>query len=300
MADPPRIELDRAGTWRAVHLVMRNFARGAFVALALVAIAMLVRHTGGAAFLAALHRALPWLPLLLVLEGVRIFADLHALRSLCGVDAQRLSLRAWIGLQLSANAALVILPGGRAVSEAMKVARLSPLVGRKRATSLVAAQHVATMVSVTMVCLLAAWSVRRASPGLAGAMALQGAITLALAVGLRLGLSRGVRASGAALSAKVVNRLAQVVQLAILVKVAGGVATPTSALIASGVSLLGGLVGELSIAQIGCTDAAFALSTSALSLSLGGALVVASLMRFVQLGWCALGSLLTFGEATHV
>lgn len=300
---------------------MRNAARGAFVAIALVVIALLVRHTGPATFFAALLRALPWMPLLFALEGVRIGADLVALRSLCGADARRLPLGAWIRLHLEANAACVVLPGGRAVSEGMKIARLSRLLGRGRATALVVAQHATTMLSIGVACVLGALAAHRVVPALAAAMALHGALTIAGAIGLRWSLARArvpkflagatldelrdaARAvplvPRTALVAKLTNRAAQGAQLLILLHVAGGVATAMSAFIATGVTLLGGLLGELSIAQIGCTDAAFVVATSALSLTVGGALVVSSLARFVQLVWSAVGSVLSLSSPSEV
>ncbi|MBI2393906.1 MAG: hypothetical protein HYV09_30320 [Deltaproteobacteria bacterium] len=300
---------------------MRNAARGSFAALALVAIVLLVRHAGSDAFVASLRRALPWMPLLLALEGVRIGADLISLRSLCGADARRWPLRAWIGLHLEANAALVVLPGGRAVSEGMKVARLSPLVGRGRATALVATQHAATMLTIALACALGALAARRVAPVLALAMAIHAGVTLAGAAALRVSLARAkvprflagatldeLRAAAralpflprAAFAAKLVNRAAQLAQLAILLHVVGAATGALTACIATGVTLLGGLLGELSLAQIGCTDAAFVAATSALSLGVGGALAIASLARFVQLTWSAVGSALSLSSRLRV
>ncbi len=303
---------------------MRIVVRSGIAALSVVALVLLVRHVGAEPFFAALSRALPLLPLLLVLEGVRIAADVFALRSLYGADAERLPAREWIRLHLEANAACVVLPGGRAVSEGMKVARLGPVLGRGRTAALVAVQHAVNMLTIALVGLIAALAAGRSILGVA--ILIHAGVTLCGAIVLRLSLQRAVlpqRIAGwvgaspailadlrltastnrlfpsRAVAAKFVNRLAQVAQFGVLLSAVGATSSTLRAFLASGVSLLGGVLGELSLAQVGCTDGAFALSASTLSISVGSAIAIASLSRVVQLAWSAIGSALSLAPKVN-
>ncbi|MDI1444348.1 hypothetical protein [Polyangium sp. 6x1] len=298
---------------------LRWVARGLFAALALTAMVLLVRRAGAGSFLDAFHAGLPWLPLLLLLEALRIAADLVALWLLCGPDARRLPLAAWIRLHLVTNTALVVMPGGRMISEGMKIARLGPVLGAGRATAVVAVHHALTLVGVALTCAVAglvAWRVTGASL-LTAALAAHAASCLILATTLRITLHRAsiprpfARHSAAAapllddlraasrvlpllppgaLAAKLVNRVAQIAQLVVLLHAVGGASGLARAWLAGGVSLLGGAIGEVSIAQLGCTEGAFVLSASALSLGVGGAVAITSLVRAVQLFWSAVGA----------
>lgn len=295
----------------------RVVVRGAVATLSLIALILLVRHVGVDAFADAFVRALPFVPALLLLEGVRIAADVLTLRALYGADAGRVPMGEWIRLHLEANAACVVLPGGRAVSEAMKVARLGPVLGRGRSAALIATQHSINMLTIATTGVIAAIA---AGPSVLGAaLFIHAAVTFAGAVALRASLLRAVlpkklatlvgaspailadlRATArttswfpaAAVAAKCVNRLAQVAQFALLLAAAGTSLSAVRSFLASGVSLLGGVLGELSLAQLGCTDGALALSAPMLSISVGSAVAIASLARFVQLTWSAVGSAL--------
>jgi hypothetical protein len=200
----------------------------------------------------------------------------------------------------------------------MKIARLGPALGRGRTAALVAMQHAANMVVIAGASLLAALVAGRSLLG--GALLLHASITLVGALGLRVSLGRAVLPKriadrfgaspailaelrvtarenalfpGRAVALKSLNRLAQIAQFAVLLSAVGATSSSFRALLAGGVNLLGGVLGELSLAQLGCTDGAFALSASTLSISVASAIAIASLSRFVQLAWSALGSALT-------
>jgi hypothetical protein len=275
---------------------LRLVARGLVAALALLAMIILVRRAGVGSFLAALRAALPWMPLLLLLEAQRIAADLVALRLLCGPDAARLPLAAWIRLHLVTNAALVVMPGGRMISEGMKIERLRHVLGTGRATAIVAVHHALTLVGVAVTSAaagIAAWRLTGAS-ALTAALAAHTASCLLLAGAIPVALRRASLPRPAltpgALLAKLANRAAQVVQLVVLLHAVAGSPGLARALLAGGINLLGGAIGELSIAQLGCTEGAFVASAPALSLGVGSAVAVTSLVRAVQLFWSAAGS----------
>jgi hypothetical protein len=290
----------------------KNFALRVIVAaIAIIAIVLIVRHCGWSAMMPLVERLLPWMPILFVLEGVRIASDAVALRSLCGEAVRGVSIRTWVRLHLAANAALVVLPGGRAVSEGMKIARLRSRLGAGRATAVVATLHVTTLLGIAAVSLGAATiALASRAPVLASALAVHGAICICGAFALRTALSRAgaprivarwvdgavfedLRSESralpfvpkGALAAKLVNRSAQAAQFAIVL---GGA---SSGLLASGVTLLGGVVSDLSVASIGATDGAFVLAAPALSLAVSSALVVAGVARVVSLTWSAIGAL---------
>jgi len=299
----------------------KTVARVLFSMSAAVAIALLVRHVGGRTFLALLRTALPWLPILLVLEAVRIAADVVALRQLCGEDATRIPLSKWIRVHLIANSAL-ILPGGRAVSEAMKFAQLGPVLGSGRVIARLTLLYVTTLLATALICsaaAIAALLVNGASK-LAPAIAVHATICVISASLIRAALHRATlpksiaRWFGAsdeamdemrttsrelpilsrtALAAKLTNRATQVVQFGILLYVLGAPSSPARAFLANGVSLLGGALAELSPAQLGGTDGALAFSSHSLSIGLGVAVALATLMRVVQLAWSAVGGALS-------
>lgn len=301
----------------------RTVARIVFTFAGVAATLLLVRHVGIDAIASLLRSALPWIPVLLALEAFRIWTEATATIGLCGADATRLDRMQWIRLHLIANTALVILPGGRAVSEGVKIARLAPVLGPGRAAAIVSVQHVATLLSIAAFTLPVAALVR-SSPLVAWALVVQGALCLAGAVGLQLAMRHAivprvvarwlgptepvvdeVKATAralpwlpmGALAAKLANRLAQVAQLAILLRALGGAEGLGSAFVASGVNLVGSAVGELSPAQVGGTEGAFAMAAGALGITVGAGIAIATLLRLVQLAWSGVGIVCAVLEA---
>jgi hypothetical protein len=282
-----------------------------------VAIALAIHHLGVDTFLAAVRRVLPWIPVLLLLEAVRIGADALALAALCGGRARSIGMRDWIALHLRSNAALVVLPAGRAVSEGMKVARLRPVLGGGAALSVVVSLHTVTLATIALVSLGGAWAALSVGVRwLASAMVLHAAIATAGAIGLGIAIRKAVvprkirrwlgvedvavedlRAAAAllpwvplgTLGAKLVNRGAQIAQLGILIAALGVTSGPLVGFLASGAMMLGGALPDVSFASLGATDGAMVLAAPALSLDLAGALAVASLARAVSLVWSAVG-----------
>ncbi len=294
---------------------LRTVARLVFTAAGVAATIVLVRHVGLDTIGALLRAALPWIPLLLALEAFRIWTEIAATFVLCGADATRLDRAQWLRFHLVANAALVILPGGRAVSEGVKIARLAPVLGPGRAAALVSVQHAATLLAIAAFTLPVALLVR-SSPVLAGAFVVQGALCLGGAVGLQLAMRHAivprvvtrwlgptepvvdeVRATAralpwipmGALGAKLANRLAQLAQIAILLRAFGGATGVEAAFVASGVNLVGSALGELSPAQVGGTEGAFAMAAGLLGIGVGAALAIATILRRVQLAWSGVG-----------
>ncbi|MCC6523192.1 MAG: flippase-like domain-containing protein [Polyangiaceae bacterium] len=285
-----------------------------------IAVALLVDRADTSLFAGLVEVALPWMPLLLLLEGGRIAADLVALRSLCGPAARSLSAWQWIRLHLVANAALVVLPGGRAVSEAMKVDRLRGALGTGRAVTLVVALHTTTLAAVacTSVVAVVAGMLLAGSTALLAALLAHAAVCVGSAIALRAALARAtvprrlarwlrsetlladVRSSAqtlppiprAAMAAKLVNRGLQVAVFAVVLHALTPPAHAGHALFANGLSMLGGIAGEFTPAQLGATDGVLAASASSLSVALAVALALASVVRISQVVWSAVGGAL--------
>lgn len=299
---------------------VRWIARLAFALFGVAALVLLVRHVGLAELGRHLRAALPWMPLLLLLEALRIVCEAASLAAVCPADARKLPLSTWISSHLSANAALIVLPGGRAVSEAIKISAFTPAVGLPRAAALVTVQHAMTMLAISVVsapCAVAAWLV---APGsmVAIAAVIQGvvcavaAFALVLAsrkatvpkfvanrIGTTADLARDFRAAAKSipmvpamsLAAKVANRALQIVQFGIMLIAVGVLATPGRAFVAETTSLVGSALGELSPAQAGATDAAFALAARTLAIPMAAAVALATVSRVVQLVWALIGVL---------
>ena len=288
----------------AVKARLGTVLRGLVALAAAGAIVLVVERMGWSTIAPTLSRLLPWIPVLLALEGLRIGSDAFALRTLCGEPVRSISRREWLRFHLAANAALVVLPGGRAVSEGIKIARLKPLIGTGRAAAAIVTLHVTTLLGIASISIgaaLLAWIAR--APLLASALLIHAGVCLAGGFALRAASSRAkvpprwvdeaviddFRAASRslpivprrAMAAKLLNRGAQVAQFSIVL------ASVKAGVLASGVSLLGGIVSDLSIASIGATDGAFALAAPALALAVPSALLVAGIARLVSLVWSA-------------
>ena len=289
--------------------------------MALVGLVVLLHVTQGSAHFTRSLRALaPWLPALILLELTRVGADLLALRALVGPDARRLAWGEWVRIHLMAQAALVVLPAGRALSEGLKMARFSPLWGAARATALLATLHTTTLASIALVALLATVAAWHLSASLVAVpLALHALFCLTGAIGLRLALERAIvpqavarwlgdaapaagelrrearslpRFPRSSLGFKLVNRLAQALQFSLLTAGRGGLA---GAVLASATSTLGGAF-DLSVASVGPADAALAAIAPALSIEVAGMLAALATLRVAQLTVSAVGGILALSS----
>jgi hypothetical protein len=296
---------------------LRRLASIAVAIAGIVALVLLVRSVGPAALLAQLGRAKPWIVPLLLLELVRIGTETAGLAALCGRDARRITAFDWLRFHLVANAACIVMPGGRAISEGIKITRLSPVLGAGRAVAVVAIGHACTMISLAILSFaalpfalarshpLAVAAVIHAAACIAGAFALVAALRRGLVPGVvarwlgrtepvvedvRREMHAHVAIPGRALAAKVANRLAQAAQFGILLVVfgSGGVG---AAFAANVVGLVGSVIGELSPAQVGGTDGAMLFAAESLGIGAAAAIAIATVSRIVQLAGAGLAIL---------
>lgn len=305
----------------------RDLARGVgqlvFALAGVAAVVVLIRQVGLSTLLAIVRGALPWVPLLLLLEALRIVSETVGTRAVAHRAMQEheaLSFAAWLRMHLVANATLVVLPAGRAICEGVKVVSIAAIVGAPRAAAIVAIQHgmnLAALAAVSVPCALAAFWL--------GAKIISLAVA-AHAVGCAIGAFGIVFASRRAViprfasrwfvhapdavstfrstvaqlpgfipmafAGKLLNRLLQAVQFGILLVAVEGSTSSARTFLADGVNLVGSALGELIPAQVGTIDGAFAYAAPQLSITVAMGVGIATLARLVQLAWSAVGALI--------
>jgi Lysylphosphatidylglycerol synthase TM region len=287
-------------------------------AVGVTAFALLVRSVGPARLGAMLAASARWLPLLLLLEAVRIGCELAATLAISPRVRRAATLAELARIHLVAYAVSVALPAGRAACETTKGAMLSRRLGVPAAAAIAATgQSLALLGGVIL-----------AVPCAVAAFLATGASTMTLAVGLyalgaivafalmQLGARRrevggflGRRFASLqkaahsfhdamdeipllpprALAVVVLSRLVQALQLGLLVHAAGAAFGLGRSFLAMGVSLVGGSVGDMIPGQLGAADGAFALFSRELGIAAAGGVAVAVVMRCVQMAWMGVG-----------
>jgi hypothetical protein len=297
-----------------------GIARVVFALAGAAAVVLLVRQVGLRELGVLLLRALPWIPLLLLLEAARIASETYGTRATFGDQADRLDLPSWIRMHLVANAALVVLPAGRAICEGIKIATLSRAYGAPRAAGYITVQHSMTMLALAIIsvpCAVAAYLVTGASLitfAILGHLALCAFGAFALQVAARRAMVPKIAAKwfvhspGAVtqyrdtvralpwiaprtLVGKVGNRVLQALQFAIILHAIGADTSTIRAFLSDGVNLVGSALGEFMPAQVGAMDGSFAVAAKALGITVAMSMALANLARIVQLVWSAVGAL---------
>jgi hypothetical protein len=298
----------------------RAFAQAGALTLGAAALAALVHHAGSAGLVPVLQRAARWLPLALVIEGMRIATEVAATRSLAGRGASAIPRSELLRAHLVGYAVTLLMPAGRAAAEALKASMLSPYIGGARAAAIATKNQSLSLLAtaaVSVPCAIATFAVAGFSP-VPVAIALHTVALVVAGVSLQLvarhagllawlarRLPRVAEAARAyqdavrdqravpafALAAFVANRALQVVGLGLLIAAVGGPLGPLEALVGQGVEFVGATVGDLVPAQLGATDGAFALAASVLRISVADAVALSLLVHAVQLAWAALGAL---------
>ncbi|HEY6560505.1 MAG TPA: lysylphosphatidylglycerol synthase domain-containing protein [Polyangiaceae bacterium] len=269
------------------------------------------------ALLEATRLALPWAPLLLALEGLRILSEAYATRLLIRSESIPLSLV--VRLQLVSNACSAILPAGRLAGEALKVANFAPLVGSARATAIGVVNQVLSLLASGIVSLTAAAAALLLSPRreIAVALVVNASLLVAAAVFIQLAARGGwvqrltrrfprVRAAAANFQSAaslgslvplgpalvfIVGRLAQVMLFVVLFAALADRWNPLYALLAQGLTLVAATVADAVPAQMGATEYALMTAAPDLGISAATALSMALVFRAAQLFWAFTGAL---------
>lgn len=286
----------------------------------LLTIVLLVRSVGTRHLLEALRPAAPWLPLLIMLEGLRIITDSLATWAAFGPKRQDIPTRYLLRAHLVGYAIGSIAPAGRTAAEATKAAMLSPWVGGAAATAVATTNQAVTLFGVALIsvpCTMAAYS----TTGMSLLTVLLFVHTL-VAAGAGLVIRVGARAHGSSrwlsrrferlakhapafheaargvaivplvpMIAVAAERLMQVLGWALLAHAISVHVTLNLALLAQGLSLIAMAAGILVPGQVGATEGAFALASGTLGLTVADALSIALLSHVVQSLWVAVGVL---------
>ena len=287
-------------------------------AVGLAALAALVRGVGAALLFDIVRALCAWLPLLIAVDAVRVVAEAAATYALSEPVRRRVPLGELCRVHLIAYAIGSTMPAGRAASEAVKAAMLARFIGAPSAAAVGVANQANQMLGSALgavPCVVAALWLTGLSP-LTAVVAAFVVVTITGVVLFQVACrSRGVGgallgrwnrmaqatsafhdaieripiAPPAATAAALVHRAAAVVQLGILLSALGGRHGVGEALLAQGVNLVGGAVGDLVPGQLGATDGAFALAAPYLGLALASGIAISVMLHCVQAFWAVIG-----------
>lgn len=292
----------------------------ALLALGLGAVAFLVQTVGSKEVGASVIVAIPFIPVLLLLEGGRIGSEVMTIQLLVAGMGSRIPWVSLIRSSLLSYSICIVSPAGRPVSEAVRATLVSPFVGASRAAAAATAMQVLTLVcSGAMAAIAAAAAVSTMGwSTLTGSLVLYAVVACAMGLAIQLaarwrGLSGWLIKALPRLRKPIVKfrvaaqknayiplgpaammlsgRLLQAAQFGVLGFALGlgfGLQTP---LILQGVNLMGTAAGDWVPAQLGATEGAFALAASSLGASVAIGVSIAVLIHCVQLFWVAVGAL---------
>lgn len=277
----------------------------------------LVHRSDTSALMDAVRTTLPWVPLLLLLEGLRIFGEAYATRLL--VRSEAVSVACSVRLQLVANACSLIFPAGRLAGEALKIASFAPLVGSGRATAVGVVNQVLNLLANGVVSLLAAAAalLMAVRSEIAWALAGNALLLLMAALGVQLAargrmierlLGRFARFRAAAAGfrdaasfgslvptgpalAFLLGRLMQLSMFVVLFAALSDRYDPLSSVVAQGLTVVASTVADAVPAQMGATEFALTSAAADLRMDAAAALTLALVFRGTQLFWAFAGAL---------
>jgi hypothetical protein len=295
----------------------------AFGVVGLGAIALLIRGVGAQALFAILRASARWLPLLVALDTLRVAAEAVATWSLSARVRRVVSIAELVRVHVVGYAIGMNMPAGRVTAEAVKAAMLSRHVGVAEAAAIGAGNQSAVMLSSSLgmiPCLIAALWLTGVSP-LSASFAV---LVVMMSVGFvvfqlacrksRLGgallrrITRLQEANGSfqealdrmpvvpkvATLAGLFGRAVAGAEVFVLLVALGGRHGVGATLLALGVNIVGGSVGDLVPGQLGATDGAFALAAPSLGLAVVDGLAISVLLHCVQAFWAVLGFAIPF------
>jgi len=289
--------------------------RAILAGLGVALIVVLIRYSGAESVADSMARALPYLAVVVALEGLIVIADTITLSLL--YRAPRPPLPVILRATLIGYTWAALAPAGRTVAEGLKAGMLAPYSTGARAgvaAGRIQATVVLSAALLSAASLLPAFALpdTRAARWAIGANTL---LTLILGLALmtagqRLNLGallgrvwRRAESLGpemdalwraepiipwAALLAQMAGRACTVLQIWALLAALGDVDGPR-ALFATGLFLVGASVGGFIPAQLGANEANFVLCAPLLGLSSGDAIAVPMLIRAAQFFWAAVG-----------
>jgi hypothetical protein len=305
----------------------RSLLVAAGLVLGGVAVSCVVREAGGAATLALMRLALPYLPLALALEGCRILTEVMAAHGLFAMLKSRVPTRSIAKAQFVGYSICNVVPVGRVACEAAKAGILSADTSLSTTAAVGAvtqALHLIASAVVLVPCFLAARSAH-ASLALSAALGVQCGVLLAVGgavflaayfvpasskvfsriprlaralLGFRSSIRQLPRFPLASLSWLVLTRVLQVVLIAVLARALASPLSVAGAFVAQGVLQTGASAFDFVPGQIGALEGLFKFFAAALGTSPSNAVAIALLLHVVQACWVLVGAgILTLGSA---
>jgi Lysylphosphatidylglycerol synthase TM region len=297
-----------------IALLRSPLGRAAAAAVGVVAVGLLLAYIGPAQVLRTIQEGAAYLPIVMVLEACVLACTMLALRSLYGEDRHGLHTGILTRAGLAGYVAMSLVPAGRTVAEALRATILSRhSSGPKAAVAALQIQGSALMANGVASLIATVAIFRTVGPGPLGIGAMTNSV-LALGAGLLILLGGRVSRLGhhmgrlwprietfgrgfdehfslsEALPVRAVlweflGRMFQILQYVVMVGAVGGVFSLRPALIAEGIHLTATTAGDLIPAQLGATEANFALCAHTLNLPVASAVAIALMAHLVQLFW---------------
>lgn len=321
MMSPP--EADRGAGSSRSWMRAGFWARIALGVVGLGVVVWMIVSVGPDKVVASVGPALPWVPLICLLEMGRMAAETLAARIAFGSRASLVPLAALFRANVIGQSIANVAPAPRVVNETIKASLLAPHAGVPTVTSVGLTIQAATLTSVglfSLPCGLAIY-LRNNQPIWVWAALIHAFVLVGTGIALRaMTVSRrfsswlakrfprwapgasmfsdhasetGLWAAGPTL-ALMGNRACQMGQIAVAAHAVGVDVDVLSALAAEGVNLIAAAVGVMVPGGFGTTDGAFTLAADLLRATALQATSMALLLRCAQIVWLAVGSAILF------
>ncbi len=281
---------------------------------------VMIQRAGPSAILDVLGPAWAWMPVVILLEALRIGSETMATYYAYGARRHLLPAGMLVRAHLVAYAVGNVMPAGRSAGEAAKVAMLGKYAGMATATAAAATNQAVTLIAggvVSLPCAVAAWELTGWSVVTVGLLVhfvvlVASGLGIRLlarnhAVGARLGRYVARFAPGLAafhdasrdvdlvpagpMTAMLVGRVLQIAIYGVLALAVGINLSVSRVLYAQGINMIALAVGVLVPGQLGASDGAFALSAVPLGSTVAAAMSIALLAHVLQIVWIGVGSL---------
>ena len=282
-------------------------------------LAYIIESVGARAIYDTLRPAVAWLPLLCVVEAVRIAFEALASRFAFGSLAPKIPTSTLYRAHVIGQSLGALAPAPRVVNETIKVGLLAPFVGMTAATAVGVVNQAATLIAgglFSIPCGVAMYMLGGDSIWLIGA-GVHAVWLVSSGLGLRA-ISRsdkiakwaarklprfsdrilafrnhgdevGFFAAGPTIS-MMCGRACQALQYGIAAHAVGIHVGFLGAMAAEGVNLIATAIGVIIPGGVGTTDGAFTLAAKLLSTTVVRASALALLMRCLQIVWLPIGS----------
>jgi hypothetical protein len=286
--------------------------------LGVLALAWLVRGVGVEKFTEVVTASAPWLPVLFALEAVRLGTEIVMTYTVARTVRESVPLWELFRIHLVAFGVSLALPAGRTTAEAARAAMLSPFIGAVDASAVAFCNQSMVLLGgalIALPCLACALWLTGLSPLVATIFGFACVTSIAFAL-CQLGARRTevsgfvrryvARVAPAAtafqnatrslplfplgpVASTFASRVVQVVEYAVLLFALGRRHGAADSILAEGVNLVGGAVGDFIPGQVGATDSAFALAARSLGITAADGVAIAVMLHFVQVLWALIG-----------